>query len=85
MKNEFWWEGMKKDITNFVGNYSLCSQRKKTAAKQYGTLPGKSESDIEIRPWFKVYPDTIGPWAVPILDPNAPQSDPTRKIDSKRI
>ena len=57
----FWWEGLRKDVEQFVRTCHECQLNKKVR-KQYGKLPAKTAEDAI--PWKRVNIDLIGPLSV---------------------
>ncbi|GMF52670.1 unnamed protein product [Phytophthora fragariaefolia] len=67
---EFYWRGMEADVHKLVDNCIVCLKTKHPTTR-FGKLTPKS---VEVRPWFEIAVDTIGPYgkkrfsALPIID-----------------
>ncbi|EGZ21834.1 hypothetical protein PHYSODRAFT_313861 [Phytophthora sojae] len=53
----FYWRGMEADVHKLVDNCIVCLKAKHPTTR-FGKLPPKS---VEVRPWFEIAVDSIGP------------------------
>ena len=67
MKEYFFWPGMKNDVKSVIKKCKVCQMNKITAGKSYGLLPVKDNIE-KMRPWNRVFVDTIGPWEIRIKE-----------------
>ncbi|KAE8892938.1 hypothetical protein PF003_g23042 [Phytophthora fragariae] len=54
----FYWRGMEADVHKLVDNCIVCLKAKHPTTR-FGKLPPKS---VEVRPWFEIAVDSIGPY-----------------------